>query len=273
MENLSGKTAFITGGASGIGLGIAKAFAGAGMKLGIADIDARALAAAADLFHGRGVAVHPVTLDVRDRAAFARAADAVEEALGPVEILVNNAGVGDLAPLTALDMMQFDWVMQVNLDGVVNGVATFLPRLLARNSGHILSTASDGVYLHLPNSGAYCVAKAGVIMLMELLRADLAGRNIGTTILLPGLINTNIVDNFLKLRPADLPATMQTEEIHRVLTGMLPRGMDPELVGRKVLAAVMENRFWLFTHPAARDALEARHREMLEGLAAASDAA
>jgi NAD(P)-dependent dehydrogenase (short-subunit alcohol dehydrogenase family) len=272
MDNLSGKTAFITGGASGIGLGIAKAFGAAGMKLGLADIDERALAAATDLFKSRGVAVHAVKLDVRDRAAFARAADAVEAALGPAELLVNNAGVGDLAPLTAMNMTQFDWVMQVNLDGVVNGVATFLPRMLKRNAGHIVSTASDGVYLHLPNSGAYCVAKAGVIMLMELLRADLDGKNIGTTVLLPGLINTNIVDNFLKLRPAELPATAQTQEIHRVLTGMLPQGMDPELVGQKVLAAVKANRFWLFTHPAARDALEARHRDMIEACDAAARA-
>jgi len=272
MDQLSGKTAFITGGASGIGLGIAKAFAGAGVKIGIADIDEAALSTAAGLFKERGVPVHVVKLDVRDRAAFARAADAVEDTLGPVELLVNNAGVGDLAPLTELNLAQFDWVMQVNLDGVVNGVAQFLPRMLKRNSGHIVSTASDGVFLHLPNSGAYCVAKAGVIMLMELLRADLEGRNIGTTILLPGLIRTNIVDNFLKLRPAELPADARARNMHRLLTGMLPQAMDPELVGRKVLAAVRSNRFWLFTHPAGREALDARHRDMLEGLEAANDA-
>jgi NAD(P)-dependent dehydrogenase (short-subunit alcohol dehydrogenase family) len=271
MENLSGKVAFITGGASGIGLGIAKAFAGAGMKLAIADIDDKALALARDLFAKRQVALRTVKLDVRDRATFTRVADEIENELGPVEVLVNNAGVGDLAPLTALNMTQFDWVMKVNLDGVVNGVATFLPRLLKRNSGYIVSTASDGVFRHLPGSGAYCVAKAGVIMLMELLRADLVGKNIGTTLLLPGLVNTGIVDNFLKLRPADLPADARAKEMHKILTGMLPRGMDPEEVGRRVLAAVKAKRFWLFTDPAGLADVAARDKEILAALDAAKE--
>jgi NAD(P)-dependent dehydrogenase (short-subunit alcohol dehydrogenase family) len=271
MKHLTGKTAFVTGGASGIGLGIAKAFAAAGMKLGIADIDDRALASATRLFEEMQVAVRAIKLDVRDRPAMDRAADEIERHLGPVDVLVNNAGVGDLAPLTELKMPQWDWVMSVNLDGVVNGVRAFLPRMLKRNSGHIVSTASDGVFLHLPNSGAYCVAKAGVIMLMELLRADLQGKEIGTTVLLPGLVRTNIVDNFLKLRPGDVPADARTQSIYKVLTGMLPQGMDPDLVGKKVLAAVKADRFWLFTHAAGREALEARHREMLAGLEAANE--
>ena len=273
MAPLQGKTAFVTGGASGIGLGIAKAFAGAGMKLAIADIDPAALAAAERVLKDFGAGVRTIELDVRDRAAMDRAADETEAALGPVEILVNNAGVGDLGPVTEISMPQWDWVMSVNLGGVVNGVRAFLPRMLKRDSGHIVGTASDGVFLHLENSGAYCVAKAGVIMLMELLRADLKSHHIGTTVLLPGLIRTNIVDNFLKLRPADSPATARTRDIHRRLTEILPLGMEPDLVGGKVLAAVRANQFWLFTHSAGRDAIEERHRQILAALDLAGEAA
>ena len=273
MKNLKNKVAFITGGASGIGLGMAKAFAGAGMKLAIADIDDKALAKAADLFGKQGVAVKTIKLDVRDRAAWDRVANEVETSLGPVEILCNSAGVGDLMPFTELSMPQWDWVMAVNLGGVINGVAVFLPRMLKRKSGHIVNTASDGVFRHPKNSGAYCVAKAGVINIAEGLRADLEGTGIGVTILLPGLVRTNIVDNFIGLRPSDVPATERARDLHGRLTSMLPGGLDPDIVGQRVLDAVEHDRFWLFTDPAGKKEVQERHREIKAGLEAAEDLA
>ena len=163
MTDISGRTAFITGGANGIGLGIARAFARAGARLALVDIDAEALdQAEAEL--GGMTEVVTALLDVRDRAGFARAADTVEARLGPVSVLVNNAGVAGGAPANRLTHALWDWGMGINLGGVINGIQTFLPRISERGrGGHIVSTASGaGLYAGAGNA-LYCTAKFAVV--------------------------------------------------------------------------------------------------------------
>ena len=271
MQEVGGKVAFITGGASGIGLGIAKAFADAGMRLALADIGERALGEAERFFAARGVPCRTLLLDVRDRAGWARAVAEAEAALGPIAILCNNAGVGDLAPTTAIDLAQWDWVLGVNLGGVVNGVHAILPGLLARGAGHIVNTASDAVFRAHPGSGAYCVAKAGVVQLTELLKNDLAGRGVGVTVLCPGLVRTNIVDNFLNQRPPEAPASERVRQTHARMARLVTAGLDPDIVGRKVLQAVRNDRLYLFTDSAIKRHVEARSRDLIAAVAEVDD--
>jgi NAD(P)-dependent dehydrogenase (short-subunit alcohol dehydrogenase family) len=186
MEDLAGRTAFITGGANGIGLGIARAFARAGAKLALADVDAPALAQAqAEL--AKETEVETFVLDVRDRAAYARAADDVEARLGPVSLLFNNAGIALALPPAAMTFESWDYALGINLGGVVNGIQTFLPRMLARGGGgHVVNTAS-GAGLAAPGSGfLYHTAKFAVVGLSESLRFELLGAGFGVSVLCPG---------------------------------------------------------------------------------------
>ncbi len=172
MDRVEGKAAFITGGARGIGLGIARAFARTGAKLALADLDQAALAAAKSELAGL-TAVETFVLDVRDRPAYARVADEAESRLGPVSILCNNAGVGGGTHVTRLTYEYWDWVMGINLNGVINGIQTFLPRMLERGGGaHIVNTAS-GAGLAATTSGLlYTTSKFAVVGLSEALRRE-----------------------------------------------------------------------------------------------------
>ncbi len=164
MEDVKGKTAFITGGARGIGLGIARAFARAGVKLAIADIDPDSLASAKSEL-AKLTAVETFKLDVRDREAYARVADEAEARLGPVSILCNNAGV---AAATRFTYEFWDWMLGINLNGVINGIQTFMPRMLERGGdGHIVNTASGAGLVAEGSSVMYSTSKFAVVGLSE----------------------------------------------------------------------------------------------------------
>ena len=197
MERIDGKTAFITGGARGIGLGIARAFAHEGAKLALVDIDEAALnAARAEL--GERTSVATFVLDVRDRKAYARVADETEAQLGPVSILCNNAGVAGGAGVTHMTYEQWDWVLGINLNGVINGIQTFVSWMIERKvPAHIVNTASAAGLVGERSNILYGTSKFAVVGLSEALRPELERFGIGVSVLCPGPVNTSIIPNTL----------------------------------------------------------------------------
>jgi NAD(P)-dependent dehydrogenase (short-subunit alcohol dehydrogenase family) len=269
MTNIAGRTAFITGGANGIGLGIARAFARAGANVAIADIDDQALATAkAELSRMGRVAA--VRLDVRDRDAYARVADQVETELGPVSLLFNNAGVAWGAPAVELTYEAWDWALGINLNGVINGVQTFLSRMVkAGNGGYIVNTAS-GAGLAATGAGVlYATAKFGVVGLSEELQRDIARHNIGVSVLCPGPVATDIVRrSYTERGDAGLNETQQqaTEERINAMTAFLRTGTTIDEVGEMVLDAVINGRLYIHTDRMAIPFLEARNKALLEAM-------
>jgi NAD(P)-dependent dehydrogenase (short-subunit alcohol dehydrogenase family) len=254
MLDVEGRVAFITGGGSGVGLGMARAFVGAGMRVAIADVrDDHLQAATAEL----GDAVHPIRLDVTDRKAFARAADETEGALGKVHVLCNNAGINLFNDIADATYQDWDWVLGVNLGGVVNGVVTFVPRIKAHGErGHVVNTASMAAFVAGPGAGIYTTAKFAVHGLSEALRWSLLPHGIGVSMVCPGLVKSKIYESD-KLRPAVLSTdiTPADPEFMRILPSLHEAGMEPDEIGEKVLRAIQRNDFYVFTHPDHRDEL------------------
>src|ERR1700734_1836221 len=206
MREVAGKVAFITGGDSGIGLGIARAFTDAGMKVVITYRTRSHLDEAMKLLQGAADRVHAINLDVTDRAAMEKAAAETVEVFGKVHVLVNNAGVAVIGGLSHASYEDWDWAMSVNAGGVFNGVRAFLPRIQAQGEGgQIVSVSSlAGMLGHAP-AGVYTASKFAVVGMMEALRAELAGTNIGVTVFCPGIVNTNIGSS-ARNRPAGASA-------------------------------------------------------------------
>ncbi|HTO46991.1 MAG TPA: SDR family NAD(P)-dependent oxidoreductase [Burkholderiales bacterium] len=265
--DVAGRTAFITGGANGIGLGIARAFARAGAKLALADVDAAALASArAEL--AKETQVESFVLDVRDREAYARTADAAEAALGPVSLLFNNAGVALAVPAETMSYESWDFALGVNLGGVVNGLQTFVPRMLARSralgGGHVVNTSS-GAGLVAPGSGfLYHTAKFAVVGLSESLRFELAGAGIGVSVLCPGPVATRIMHHTLRSQPASSPRP--AEQMVAAVDAFLNAGVAPDAVGEMVLRGVRDGALYIHTDRIVEAALQARTRALLDAL-------
>jgi short-subunit dehydrogenase len=244
-----GKTALITGGVSGIGFGIARAFSAAGIDLILSyrNEEYRTLAEAWFKRHARPIPRF-VSLDVTDRGRWAEVAVEV----GPVHILVNNAGVSVFGPTDAASFADYDWIMGVNFGGVVNGLVTFIPRITAQGlGGHIVNVASMAAYLPGPQAGIYTASKFAVRGLTESLRFNLAPHGIGVSLMCPGLTKTNAWDSALK-RPADFAASGFAPADRALLAQFgtaFDAGMDPLEVGEKTLAGMTENRAIIFTHP------------------------
>ena len=254
MKDVEGKVAFVTGGGSGVGLGMAKAFLDAGMKVAIADIRADHLEAATAELDGD---VHAIQLDVTDREAFARAADETEQVLGNVHVLCNNAGINLFNDVADATYQDWDWVLGVNLGGVVNGVVTFVPRIKAHGErGHIVNTASMAAFVAGPGAGIYTTAKFAVHGLSDALRWSLRPHGIGVSMVCPGLVKSKIYESDL-VRPAELSTdvTPADAEFMRILPGLHEAGMEPDEIGEKVLRAIRQNDFYVFTHPDHRDEL------------------
>jgi NAD(P)-dependent dehydrogenase (short-subunit alcohol dehydrogenase family) len=254
MQDVEGKVAFITGGGSGVGLGMAKTFVGAGMKVAIADIREDHLEAATAELGGDALAIR---LDVTDRKAFARAADETERALGNVHIVCNNAGINLFNDISEATYQDWDWVLGVNLGGVVNGVVTFVPRIKARGEGgHVVNTASMAAFIAGPGAGIYTTAKFAVHGLSDALRWSLLPHGIGVSMVCPGLVKSKIYESDL-IRPAELSTdvTPADAEFMRILPDLHEAGMDPQEIGEKVLRAIRRNDFYVFTHPDHRNEL------------------
>ena len=257
MRDVEGKVAFVTGGGSGVGLGMAKAFLGAGMRVAIADIRTDHLDAA---LRELGGDVHAIELDVTDREAFARAADETERVFGNVHVLCNNAGINLFNDIAEATYQDWDWVLGVNLGGVVNGVVTFVPRIKAHGErGHVVNTASMAAFVAGPGAGIYTTAKFAVLGLSDSLRWSLLPHGIGVSVVCPGLVKSKIYESDL-IRPAQLSTDVvpADEEFMRILPSLHEAGMTPEEIGEKILRAVQRNDFYVFTHP--------DHREELRGI-------
>jgi NAD(P)-dependent dehydrogenase (short-subunit alcohol dehydrogenase family) len=249
MQNLAGKTAFITGGASGIGLGIAKALLGAGMNVVIADIRDDHLAEGSAELNG-GDRVLAVKLDVTDRADFARAADAAEAKFGKVHILCNNAGVAVVGPTELATFSDWDWVMNVNVGGAINGVTTMLPRILAHGEGgHIVNTCSMSGLVPVGGTTIYSTGKAALVTMMECMRPELEGRGVICSAFCPGAVQSNIADAG-KTRPADLAETGYAEADKRRQDGgnLFHLYQTKEEVGERVLHGILQDELYILTH-------------------------
>lgn len=269
MQNLPGKSAFITGGASGIGLGMARAFGAAGMKVVIADIRQDHLDAAAALCREDGAEAHTILLDVTDRAAMAQAADDAERVFGKVHVLCNNAGIGIGGNMKLATYDDWDWVMSVNVGGVINGIQTFVPRILAHGEGgHIVNTASMSGIFSSGQAGLYITSKFAIVGLSEALRTDLAADNIGVSAFCPGPVRSNIAESG-KTRPQQYATTGYTEADKARRARSVDRRhlyMDPLEVGNRVLAGIQHNDLYIFTHPEFRQGIQERCAALLAAL-------
>jgi NAD(P)-dependent dehydrogenase (short-subunit alcohol dehydrogenase family) len=245
----AGRTALITGGVSGIGFGIARAFSNAGIELILTYRDEGYRSEAARWFADNGRPMPRfAALDVTDRAAWARLADEV----GSVHILVNNAGVSVFGPTDEARYADYDWIMGVNFGGAVNGLVTFIPPMKSlRTGGHIVNVASMAAYLPGPQAGIYTASKFALRGLTECLRYNLAPYGIGVSLMCPGLTKTHAWDSALK-RPAKFAesgfAPPDRAELEK-FGSAFDLGMEPLEVGEKTLAGMIENRAVIFTHP------------------------
>jgi NAD(P)-dependent dehydrogenase (short-subunit alcohol dehydrogenase family) len=239
MRDLNGRVAVVTGAAGGIGLGIAEAFHAEGMKVMLADVTADGLARAVDRFAERRDDVASFVVDVADVAQVEALADAVVDRFGAVHVVCNNAGIIRSGRTWELPLETWNDVLRVNLFGVLHGVHTFVPRLLASGEeGHVVNVASMAAVVPVPGIGPYNVSKHGVLALTEVLQAELAAMDarIGVTIVFPGRVPSN-----LGRPPGEGPSAS--------VAPLQPGELSPREVGRQVVEAIRANQLHLFTHP------------------------
>jgi NAD(P)-dependent dehydrogenase (short-subunit alcohol dehydrogenase family) len=273
MRNVEGKTAFVTGGASGIGLGTSKVFVKNGMKVVIVDMRQSALDEAIAWFKENGGDVHPIKLNVTDREAYAKAADEAESVFGNIHVLFNNAGVGMGGTTAQSTFKDWDYGMGVNIGGVINGVMTMLPRMLKHGEeGHIVSTSSTAGLLATGGVTIYCTAKFAVTGFMECLADELQDSNIGVSVLYPGPTRTNLGQSTRENRPEHLRNEIETgfpqregerpysmEDMQRVY-------MDPLEMGERVLRGIKRNDLFIHTHPEFKEGYISRHDAIIRAI-------
>ena len=263
MKDFTGRTAFVTGGANGIGIGLVRALLAEGCNVALADIRQSSIDAALQSLPGRQIM--GVQLDVSSRTAMAKAADQVEARFGPVSLLFNNAGVNLFQTSEQSSFDDWEWVMGVNLQGPINGVVTFVPRMIAAaQGGYVVNTASMAAFLAAGLPGIYNTTKFAVRGLSQSLRASLAPHGIGVSVLCPGLVKSyiyasdDIRPDALKAgaRPVDVSNVKRLAEIHEF-------GMEPDVIAARVLDAMREDRFHIFSHPEFKDELGEVFAEIL----------
>jgi len=275
MKDVKGRVAVITGGASGIGRGMAESFAAAGMKVVLADVDADRLAQVARELEKTGAEVLPVKTDVSRQVEVDELARRALDAFGAVHVVCNNAGVAHGGvPTWESTLHDWEWIVGVNLMGVVHGVRTFTPLLLEQGEGHIVNTASMAGLISGARNALYGVTKHAVVALSEALFNELAAQGqsrVRVSVLCPGWINTQILQSSQRNQPEavrhHLPQdrTSPEAEIRRKLVeSMLASGLDPRRVGDLVLDAIRDERFWILTHPQWKSMIRHRLDNVLE---------
>jgi NAD(P)-dependent dehydrogenase (short-subunit alcohol dehydrogenase family) len=252
--DLDGKVAVITGGASGIGRGMARAFAGAGARLVLADLDEAMLATTAAELAERGTEVATTLCDVSKLEQVEALARTALDRFGAVHVLCNNAGIGIPTPTADIRLDDWRWIIDVDLWGPIYGVKVFLPLMEAQGEGHINSTASMAGLIATGYMSAYNVAKHGVVALMATLERDLRGRKspVRSSLLCPGPINTDISRHSVAYRPNRRKPKETSDADGRASANVqaaLDKGLDPDEVGRLVLDGIQRDTFWLLTHP------------------------
>ncbi|MFT7175758.1 MAG: NAD(P)-dependent dehydrogenase (short-subunit alcohol dehydrogenase family) [Halioglobus sp.] len=261
MEN---KVAVITGAGSGIGEGIARAASAAGMKIVVADIDiGKAQLVATDLVTGGGQAI-AVKVDVSELASVEALRDTAVAEYGAVHLLCNNAGVWLGALMQDADIKDWQYLINVNLFGVVHGVKAFLPLLIAQGEGHIVNTASMGGLISGPPEGLYTTTKFAVVGLSEALLMEVVEQGVGVSVLCPGLVDTNLITQSFAVRPDSVNSGID----HQQPAPDVASGISPLVVGQQVMDAVREDGFYVITHDDYRDIIKMRH----DGIIAALDA-
>lgn len=262
MEDLRDRVALVTGGAQGIGLGIARALSAEGAKVVVLDVEAEPMArAAAEL------SCASYELDVRDRAQWKAVVDDVESAIGPVDILCNNAGVGGGTSVTAMTYELWDWVMDVNVGGVVNGIQTVVPRMLERGTGHVVNTASGAGLVPAGGGFMYVTSKYAVVGLSESMRPDLKKRGVGMSVLCPGPVATDIITRSETGRPDGRPLTdEQRAQLERTAQWLKREGVPPDAVGHMVVDGIKANALYIHTDRAIEDGFKRRVEKILAAL-------
>ena len=288
ITDVKGKVAYVTGGSSGIGLGIARVLYEAGMKVVIGYLDEQHIGDALKQFPDKDPRIHAIKHDVMDRDAWEHTADEIEKKFGGLQVLVNNAGVGLQAPASTGTYKDWEWGLGVNLWGPINGIHTYIPRMLASKQGAqiVTTTSTSGI---LPGSGAgiYTVAKIAAVALMEELRHELRNTNIGTSAFIPGLTATNIGKS-----ESYRPASLKNDGPPAVAPGAQPRPapgaggppprppstastaggpaavrpMDPVVAARFVLDGILRNDLFIVAEPEYRAGVEARCNALLESM-------
>jgi NAD(P)-dependent dehydrogenase (short-subunit alcohol dehydrogenase family) len=266
MQELEGKVAVVTGGASGIGRAVAEAAAAAGMKIVLADIEEPALKDAEADFNASGADVLAVTTDVSVATSVEDLRDKALSRFGAVHLIHNNAGVAVGGPLWTVSEPDWNWVLGVNLWGVIHGIHAFVPVLLEQGVGHVVNTASLAGLTSPGMLGPYNVTKHSVVTMSETLYRDLAavGSPVGVSVLCPGFVRTGIAESD-RNRPAWAPAPDVPEgvEFQGVVRNLVASGIQPTDVAAQVIDAVRKNRFYIITHPDTFAMVETRLRDIL----------
>jgi NAD(P)-dependent dehydrogenase (short-subunit alcohol dehydrogenase family) len=267
MKELRDKVAFITGGASGLGLGMAKAFGREGMKVVIADIEEAALQRAVQELRDSQVRAEGVLCDVSSRGALREAALKTIATFGKVHVVCNNAGVAVGGPLGSVAERDWDWVMDVNLMGVVYGTEVFAPLIESHGEGgHFVNTASMAGMLGIPNVEPYCATKFAVVAMSEGWAGQLAGKNIGVSVLCPGFVQTRIHESF-RNKPSRYgvqdTVSVGLGETRAQTAAMVNAGIPIEPVANRVVEAIKDNDLYIFTHPEFRAAVQMRFANIM----------
>jgi NAD(P)-dependent dehydrogenase (short-subunit alcohol dehydrogenase family) len=269
MKDLKGKVAVVTGAASGLGRSMALAFAAEGMHLALADVDENGLKETQEAAIRRGVHAFTMRVDVSKATEVDAFAARTLAELRAIHVVCNNAGVSPLGAAWETSIADWQWILGVNLWGVIHGVRAFTPHLLAQDEGHIVNTASVSGLISPPGSGAYNVTKHAVVTLSESLHHDLRERNsaVGVSVLCPAYVPTGIVDSE-RSRPKDLPASQKSKETlarEAMLRKAVTSGkVSADQVALAVVQAVKNDRFYILTHPRIKGAIQARMEDILE---------
>ena len=270
MEDLKGKVAVITGGASGIGRAVAQRAAAEGMKVVIADIEEGPLKDAEGELSSRGAEAMGVLSDVSDAASVRELRDKALDRFGTVHLVHNNAGVGLGGPIWDVSEEDWRWILGVNLLGVVHGIATFVPLLLEQGEGHVVNTASIAGLATAPFLGPYNATKQAVVAISETLFKDLqavgAPAGVGVSVLCPGFVQTRIAESD-RNRPswAAQPEPKAAEQLRGAMQNMVDAGIPPAVVADRVIDAVRTNTFYILTHPELTPALQTRFDDIVRG--------
>lgn len=270
MKDFKGQLAFITGGASGAGFGQAKVFGRAGAEIVIADVRAEAIDKALAELRGEGIKAHGIVLDIMDRAAYAKAADEVETVFGRAPtILSNTAGVNSFGPIENTTYDDFDWIIGVNLNGVINGMVTFVPRMIAAGvPGHVVTVSSLGGFMGSALAGPYSAAKAASINLMQGYRQGLAKYEIGVSVCTPANIKSNIAEAS-RLRPAQFGTSgyVENEDSIASLHSIHQHGLEPEKLAEAIKKGIEENAAYIIPYPEVREGLEKQFKDIIDSVA------
>jgi NAD(P)-dependent dehydrogenase (short-subunit alcohol dehydrogenase family) len=272
MRELAGKTAFVTGGAGGIGFALARAFAQGGMKVMLADIEPDALEAAVESLQEFSPDIRGTICDVTDAASVERAAQATFNAFGRVHVVCNNAGVAAGGGIDHISLDNWRWVIDVNLMGVLHGIKSFLPHIRAHGEGgHIVNTASMAGMENELGFSPYGASKFAVVSMSEGLAMQLEPHGIGVSVLCPSFVRTRIGESgrnrpgrYGQSKPLD-PASPAAAMVAGIAT-QIEAGIDPASVAVRVLTAIRENELYIFTHPGMRAKVEARFAAILAAM-------